>query len=219
MEPLTQVSGVVAPLMQANIDTDVIIRIERLTSGDIDALGRYAFEALRYDDQGQERADFVFNQDAYKRAPILAAGPNFGCGSSREGAVTAIAALGVRCILAESFGDIFYANCFQNGLLPIRLNSAQMDKVAAVAAQAGILTIDLEQQRVILPDGEAFAFEIAALRREALLFGLDDIGLSLRRLPTIRDWQASHRRLRPWIWDLPPGLTALESAPFKHPTA
>jgi 3-isopropylmalate/(R)-2-methylmalate dehydratase small subunit len=161
----------------------------------------------------------VFNQDAYKGAAILAAGPNFGCGSSREGAVTAIAALGVRCILAESFGDIFYANCFQNGLLPVRLSAPQMERVAAAAAEAGVITVDLELRKIILPAGETFDFEIAALRREALLSGLDDIGLSLRRLETIRGWQAVDRYARPWIWDLPPGLSALDIAPFEEMTA
>lgn len=215
MTPFTTLTGRVAPLMLANLDTDVIIRIERLTSGDQEQLGRWAFESIRYDADGAERPDFPLTQPAYRGAPILVAGSNFGCGSSREGAVTAIAGMGIRCVIADSFGDIFYANCFQNGLLPIRLDPVEVGRVAAVAEAKGELTVDLERQAIVLPDGEVLAFAIAAILKEGLLKGLDDIGLSLSELDAIRAWQARDRTNRPWIWDLPSGLTAVTEPSVK----
>jgi len=207
-QPFQPVTGVAAPLLLPNIDTDVIIRIERLTAGGgPEALGPWAFEALRYDAGGSERPEFIFNRPAWRSAPILIAGPNFGCGSSREGAVTAIAAMGVRCIIAESFGDIFYANCFQGGVLPVRLDAAELDRCAEAAATPGAeFAVDLETQTIQPPVGAPIVFEIAALKREALLLGLDDIGLSLRDGDLIRAWQAKDRAARPWVWSLPPGL-------------
>lgn len=209
MTPFTTLTGRVASLLLANVDTDVIIRIERLTSGDQDQLGQWAFESIRYDADGVERADFPLTKAAYRGAPFLVAGSNFGCGSSREGAVTAIAGMGIRCLIADSFGDIFYANCFQNGLLPIRVDAVGIARIAAVADANGELTVDLEREAIVLPDGEVIAFAIAAIRREGLLKGLDDIGLSLSELDAIRAWQARDRTDRPWIWELPPGLTAV----------
>lgn len=218
MTPFTTLTGRVAPLLLANVDTDVIIRIERLTSGDQDQLGRWAFESIRYDVDGAERPDFALTQPAYRGAPILIAGSNFGCGSSREGAVTAIAGMGIRCIIADSFGDIFYANCFQNGLLPIRLDAPDIARIAGVAEANSALTVDLERQAIVLPDGEVITFAIAGIRKEGLLKGLDDIGLSLSELDSIRAWQARDRTDRPWIWDLPPGLTAVtEHSPKDSP--
>ncbi len=219
MTPFTTLTGRVAPLMLANVDTDVIIRIERLTSGDQDQLGRWAFESIRYDEHGDERAEFPLTQPAYCGAPILVAGSNFGCGSSREGAVTAIAGMGVRCIIADSFGDIFYANCFQNGLLPLRLETAEVARVASVAEANGEATVDLERQTIVLPEGEIITFAIAGIRREGLLKGLDDIGLSLSELDAIRAWQTRDQTDRPWIWDLPPGLTAVTELSAKDAPA
>jgi 3-isopropylmalate/(R)-2-methylmalate dehydratase small subunit len=199
MQAFTTLTARAAPLPQANIDTDVIIRIERLTGGDPAGLGQWAFEALRYRPDGSENPDFVLNQPVYRGASILIAGPNFGCGSSREGAVTALMGLGLRCVIAESFGDIFYSNCCQNGLLPIRLTQAE---VAALAAQtaAGDFTVDLVARRVTAPDGTAFAFSIDPLRRAALIEGLDELGLTLKQMDHIRAWQAEDRRDRPWVW-------------------
>jgi 3-isopropylmalate/(R)-2-methylmalate dehydratase small subunit len=201
MQSFTRVTGPAAPLLAPNIDTDVIIRIERLTSGEIDKLGYYALEALRYRPDGSENPDFVFNQPKFRGAPILIAGPNFGCGSSREGAVTALMAMGVRCILADSYGDIFYNNCFQNGLLPLRLSEAE---IADLAEQARTLdapfTIDLAEQTLLTPSGASLAFTIDAMRRVALLEGLDDIGQTLKRNDDIRQWQAADRAARPWVW-------------------
>lgn len=208
--PFTTVTGRVAPLMAPNIDTDVIIRIDRLTSGDQSQLGQWAFESLRYDPGGRLHGDFPLDQPKYRSAPILVTGSNFGCGSSREGAVTAIAGMGVRVVIAESFGDIFYANCFQGGLLPIRLESPVVVKIAHVAEAGGELAVDLARERIRLPDSEEIAFSVPAIRREALLKGLDDIGLSLSELDTIHDWQAHDRQTRPWIWELPPRLVTNE---------
>jgi len=203
MQAFTTLTGPAAPLLQANIDTDVIIRIERLTSGARDQLGRYAFEALRYHPDGTENPDFVFNQAKYRGAPILIAGANFGCGSSREGAVQALRAMGVTCVIADSFGDIFYGNCFQNGVLPIRLPAAE---IAALAAESQVsaapVTVDLAQCLVITPLGRQILFTLDTLRRTALLEGLDDIGLTLKQHAEIAAWQATDRAARPWVWHL-----------------
>lgn len=194
-------TGMAAPLLQANIDTDVIIRIERLTQGDRHHLGEYALEALRYLPDGRENPDCILNADKFRGAPFIIAGPNFGCGSSREGAVVALMQMGVTCIMAESFGDIFYGNCFQNGLLPIRLPRTAVEALETEAREDGRpFTVDLRSQIIATPQGERIAFEIEPLRREALLAGLDDIGLTLREAEIIEAWQARDQRERPWIW-------------------
>ena len=199
MQAFTTLTGRAAPLPLANIDTDVIIRIERLTGGDPATLGRFAFEALRYGPEGAENPDFVLNRPLYRGAPILVAGANFGCGSSREGAVTALMGLGVRCVIADSFGDIFYSNCCQNGLLPVRLPAAEVAALVRLAS-AGEVTVDLAARTVTAPDGSAFAFEIDPLRREALMEGLDDLGVTLKQMDQVRAWQADDRHARPWAW-------------------
>jgi 3-isopropylmalate/(R)-2-methylmalate dehydratase small subunit len=201
MTPFTIVSGRAAPLMKTNIDTDVIVRIERLTAGARDNLGRYALEALRYRSDGTENPDFMLNQPKYHKAPILIAGRNFGCGSSREGAVWALMAIGLRCVIAESFGDIFYGNCFQNGLLPIRLSEAVIhDLVEETLASEGTFTVDLERCILTTPTGRRIAFAVDPLRRESLLAGLDDVGLTLKCVDEIESWQATDRLARPWVW-------------------
>lgn len=203
MQPFVTITGAAAPLMQANIDTDVIIRIDRLTGGDPARIGDYALEALRRRPDGSEDPDCVLNRPAYRDAPVLLAGPNFGCGSSRENAVTALMAIGVRCVVAASFGDIFYANCFQNGLLPVRLEEAQVLALAAEAERTpSPFTIDLERRVVTAPSGAEHAFEIEPLRRTLLLEGLDDIALTLRDGDTIAGWQARDQEARPWVWTL-----------------
>jgi len=201
MTPFTTVTGRAAPLMKTNVDTDVIIRIERLTAGKASELGRYALEALRYRTDGSDNPDFVFNQPKYRGAPILIAGKNFGCGSSREGAVWALMGLGVRVVIAESFGDIFYGNCFQNGMLPIR-DSADVvqDLVGESQASDAPFTVDLERSLLTTPSGKAVPFMIDKLRRESLLTGLDDIGLTMKSDGEIAAWQAADRKARPWIW-------------------
>ncbi len=200
MQPFETVTGRAVHLPQANLDTDVIIRIERLTSGQ--PLGPYAFEALRYRPDGSENPDFPFHPPGCRGAPILIAGPNFGCGSSREGAVTALLAMGLRCVIADSFGDIFYGNCFQNGLLPIRLAPAE---IAALAAEAGDLTVDLRAGTITASSGRLVRFELDALRRTALLEGLDEIGLTLKHRAEIMAWQHQDSAARPWVWQLDAG--------------
>lgn len=198
MQPFTSVTGPAAPLPQANIDTDVIIRIERLT-GDAD-LGRYAFEALRYLPDGAPNPSWVFNDPRFAKAPILIAGRNFGCGSSREGAVTALMAMGLRCVIAPGFGDIFFANCFRNGLLPIALPEAVVETLAA-EADGRDFTVDLRAQSVRAPSGEIIPFSVDPLQRDGLLEGLDEIGLTLKEESGIAAWQAADRATRPWVWE------------------
>ena len=197
MQPFVTVTGAAAPLLQTNIDTDVIIRIERLTEGA--DLGRYALEAMRYLPDGSFNPNCMLNEPLFRKAPILLAGRNFGCGSSREGAVTALMAMGVRCVIAPSFGDIFHANCFRNGLLPIELSESAIKKLAA-QSRDGDFTVDLTQQVIVAPSREITTFSIDALQRDALLEGLDEIGLTLKSTDEIEAWQNADRINRPWVW-------------------
>jgi 3-isopropylmalate/(R)-2-methylmalate dehydratase small subunit len=200
MQAFTTLQGPAAALLQPNIDTDVIIRIERLASLERDALGAYALEALRYRADGSEDPDFVLNRAPFRDAPILITGPNFGCGSSREGAVWALLARGIRCVIGESFGDIFFANCFQNGVLALRQPSETVARIAMLAAGGAPLTVDLVSQRLVLSTGEKISFEVDPMRRDALLEGLDDIGQTLKRGEAIAAWQQHDRQTRPWVW-------------------
>jgi 3-isopropylmalate/(R)-2-methylmalate dehydratase small subunit len=208
MTPFTCVAGAAVPLMRANVDTDVIIRIERLTSFQRDQLGPYAFEALRLRADGSEDPACVLNQPPFRRAPVLLAGENFGCGSSREGAVWALMGMGVRCVIAPSFGDIFFNNCFQNGVLPLRLPIAQVEALAAQCAGGAAMKVDLQARTITAPDGRVSPFEIDSLRREALLHGLDDIGLTLKDDALIHAWQQADRARRPWAWPAAQGAAA-----------
>ena len=202
MQPLTQISGPAAPLMESNVNTDVIVRIERLSDFERDQLEPYAFETWRYGPDGAENPDFVLNRPPWRGAPILLAGQNFGCGSSREGAVHALNCIGVRVVIAPSFGGIFRNNCFQNGTLPVVLPEETVEALAEIArAQPEApFTVDLERQVVVPPNGAPIPFRIDGLRRQALLKGLDDLGLTAERLPEIADYQARDRQARPWIW-------------------
>jgi 3-isopropylmalate/(R)-2-methylmalate dehydratase small subunit len=200
VQAFTIVRGPVAALLRPNIDTDVIVRIERLTSVARDALGPYAFEALRFRADGSEDPDFVLNLPPFRDAPILLSGPNFGCGSSREGAVWALLARGIRCVIAESFGDIFFANCFQSGMLPLRLPGEALARIVQLTADGSPLSVDLSAQHIVLPGGDTVAFEVDPMRREALLEGLDDITQTLKRIDAIAAWQARDREARPWVW-------------------
>lgn len=200
MHPFTVVTGAAVPLLRANVDTDVIIRIERLTGLQAGQLGPYALEALRYRSDGSEDPDCVLNRPVFRGAPILLAGPNFGCGSSREGAVVALMEMGVRCVIAPSFGDIFFNNCFQNGMLPIALPQTEVERLAAQCAHGEPLRVDLVAKAITGPDGRAIPFDIAPMRREALIHGLDDIGLTLKDDASIRRWQSEDRGRRPWVW-------------------
>lgn len=209
MDKFTQLKAIAAPLLRENVDTDIIIRIERLVGATFrNELGRYAFEAWRLRPDGTEDPDFVLNREPYRSAQILLALDNFGCGSSREGAVWALKQRGFRAVLAPSFGDIFFNNCYQNGVLPVIMpNSAVQALARQVEADPGrkLVTVDLVRQVVVAPDGGETAFAIDRLRREALLDGLDDIGLTLKRESEIAAFQAQDRARRRWIWAVETG--------------
>jgi len=198
--PFTTVTGAAIPLLRANVDTDVIIRIERMTALPPEDWGRWALEPLRYRTAGSEDPESVLNQRAFRGAPVLLAGPNFGCGSSREPAVVALQGMGIRCIVAPSFGDIFVSNCFQNGLLPVHLELPHIEVRAARSAEGKQVTVDLLRCVIGAGGGTEFRFEVESSRREALLHGLDDIGLTLHDEPLIAAWQHAYRTRRPWAW-------------------
>jgi 3-isopropylmalate/(R)-2-methylmalate dehydratase small subunit len=201
MEPFVTLTSVGAPLRRPNVDTDVIIRIERLARFRRNELGPWAFESLRYLADGSENPDFVLNRPGYRDARILVGGENFGCGSSREDAVWAIAAAGLRAVLAPSFGDIFYGNCFQNGVLPIRLPAATIDGLMdALEKQPEALTIDLPSQIVTTAGGTVIPFEIEPLRKRMLVEGLDEIGLTLTRVAELEAFETRDRAARPWLY-------------------
>ena len=201
MKPLNIVSGIAAPLPLANVDTDVIVRIERVAQFGPGELGKYAMEMLRYCDDGSENPDFVLNRAPFRQAEILVAGENFGCGSSREHAVWALADFGFRVVIAPSFGDIFFSNCFQNGVLPIRLAPAEIAQVfASITPQDARLTVELEAQQVVLNNGQSLPFEVEAYRKSMLLQGLDEIGLTLTRVAEIEAAEAADRQKRPWLY-------------------
>lgn len=199
--------GVAAPIRRDNIDTDIIAPMQHLLSVPLAKLGSYAFGPIRYRPDGSEDPSFVLNQDSYRHASILVCGRNFGGGSSREAAVTAIAQLGVRVIIAPSFGDIFYGNCFKNGLLPVRLAesgmSLLMDRVEQLAG-AKEIEVDLVAQRIAVPGLAPIGFEVEPGLRQRLLTGEDEIALTLRYKAEILAYQDHDRRARPWIWDFAP---------------
>jgi 3-isopropylmalate/(R)-2-methylmalate dehydratase small subunit len=202
-QPFTRLSAIAAPVMRSNIDTDVIIRIDRIVGNAVRGhLGKWAFGALRYLPDGSENPEFILNREPYRQAEILVTGPNFGCGSSREAAVWSLQEMGIRAIVGSGFGDIFYANCFQNGILPIVVDKEIADGLAAEVEStqgAGHIGVDLEAQTVTSPSGKRHRFEIDPRRRAGLLEGLDEVELTLRRDHEIRAFQAADRVERPWI--------------------
>ncbi len=202
MEPLSIVRAVAAPLMQPNIDTDRIIRIERVAGVARDKLGPYMLEQMRFRADGSENPDCILNRDPWRGAKILVAGQNFGCGSSREDAVWAIAGYGVRVVIAPSFGDIFFSNCFQNGVLPIRLGESIVEDIAAEVASAGSaeLTVDLPAQVVNTAGGGSYAFDIEPRRKQMLIEGADEIGMTLKLDAKIAAFQRADRQQRPWLY-------------------
>ncbi|MDO9435397.1 3-isopropylmalate dehydratase small subunit [Hydrogenophaga sp.] len=200
MQAFTRVHGLAVPFVRPNVDTDTIVRIERLTSLPKHQLGPYAFESLRYLPDASLDPACVLNAPRFLNAPFLLAGDNFGCGSSREGAVWALMCLGVRAVLAPSYGDIFFSNCFQNGVLPIRLPIDRVQALAAHSADGSPLTVDLSDQTIRSDVGAVETFDVDPTRREALLNGLDDIGLTMRDDALIRTWQARDRTERSWAW-------------------
>jgi len=202
-KPFDKLSAIAAPIMRGNIDTDVIIRIERLVGNSIrGTLGKWAFGSLRYLPNGAENPEFILNREPYRSAEVLITGPNFGCGSSREGAVWSLQEMGIRAIIGPGFGDIFFANCFQNGILPIVVDKQIVDGLAMEVEHsqgAGRVSIDLEEQTITSPTGKVHRFEIDPRRRAGLLKGLDEIALTLQRDAEIRAFQATDREARPWI--------------------
>jgi 3-isopropylmalate dehydrogenase len=202
MDKFIRVTAAAVPLLRANIDTEVVIRIDRLIGHKRGELGRFAFEAWRYDPDGRENPAFSLNQDKYRRSKILVAGDNFGCGSSREAAAWALIDFGFRCVIAPSFGDIFAQNCFQNGVLCIALPEDKVEQIAAELAAAADprVTVDLETQTIATPSGAIIRFDIDGERRLALLEGLDEISLTLKMSDTIDAYRRNDRRERPWIY-------------------
>ena len=202
-KPFDKLDAIAAPIMRGNIDTDVIIRIERLVGNSIrGTLGKWAFGSLRYLPDGSENPAFILNREPYRNAEVLITGPNFGCGSSREGAVWSLQEMGIRAIIGSGFGDIFFANCFQNGILPIMVDKQIVDALAMEVEHsqgAGRVGIDLEEQTITSPTGKVHRFEIDPRRRAGLLKGLDEIALTLQRDAEIRAFQAADRTERPWI--------------------
>lgn len=202
MDKFTKLSAVAAPLPMVNVDTDMIIPQKHLKTIKRTGLGIYAFSNIRYHDDGSEREDFILNQSAYRKAEILITGENFGCGSSREHAPWALKDFGIKCIIAPSFADIFYGNCFKNGILPIKLPQETIDLLMDDASRGAnaIITVDLEAQEISGPDGGAVSFEVDPYRRHCLLNGLDDIGLTLEKKDSIRDYEARKRLSQPWLF-------------------
>lgn len=212
MKKFTSHTGITAPLDRANVDTDMIIPKQFLKSIKRSGFGPNLFDELRYMDEGQPdqdcsgrllNPDFVLNQARYQGASIMLARENFGCGSSREHAPWALDDFGIRCVIAPSFADIFYNNCFKNGLLPIVLDEAQVDQLfKEVEAEQGYqLTVDLERQVVVTPSGNEFAFDVDAFRKHCLLNGLDDIGLTLQQADDIKAYETRRRQEAPWLFD------------------
>ncbi len=200
MEKVDVVTGAAAPLLRDNVDTDVIIRIERMTGTSKQSMGQWALEALRFLPDGSPDPNCVLNQPAFAHAPILLAGANFGCGSSREAAVWALLGAGIRCVVAPSFSEIFAGNCFQNGLLPVILPEKTLLHLAELCEGGAPLSVDLERQSVTAPDGDVFRFEIDERRRTALLGGLDEIAQTVLLAGEIQKFQRQDRLDRPWIW-------------------
>ena len=201
MENFTTLTGVPAPLPMINVDTDMIIPKQFLKTIKRTGLGKNLFHEMRYDENGNENPEFVLNKAAYRRASILIAGDNFGCGSSREHAPWALLDFGIRCIVAPSFADIFYNNCFKNGILPIRLPQDDIDKLLDDASRGSnaTLTIDLENQTITGPDGGEITFDIDSFRKKCLLEGLDDIGLTMARADKIAAYEERAQTARPWL--------------------
>ena len=201
MEKFTKLTGVAAPLPLINVDTDMIIPKQFLKTIQRSGLGKNLFDEMRYDQDGNEIPDFVLNQPAYRQAQILVTGENFGCGSSREHAPWALLDFGIRCVVAPSFADIFFNNCFKNGILPIALPQEDVDKLMDDAERGAnaTVTVDLENQVITGPDGGSIPFEVDAFRKHCLLNGLDDIGLTMEKAEAIDAFEAKQAGSAPWL--------------------
>jgi 3-isopropylmalate/(R)-2-methylmalate dehydratase small subunit len=202
MKAYTVCEAIAAPLLMDNIDTDMIVRIERIAQLVRGQFAPYAFEMMRYDADGKENAGFILNRPPFRQAQILLAGANFGCGSSREMAVWALDEFGIRCVIAQSFGDIFYNNCLQNGLLPVRLAGEQIARLATVASTGQAIAVDLRDCRIRAAGLEQMAFDFPAERRLAFLEGLDEIAQTMKLQEQIRAFQQRDQREHPWAYNL-----------------
>ncbi len=206
MKPFTTLEGVAASLLQDNIDTDVIVRIERISRLVRGQFAPWAFEVLRYrsngsdGNDGSENPDFVLNRAPFRQAQILLAGANFGCGSSREMAVWSLEEFGIRCIIAPSFGDIFFGNCLQNGVLPITLARPQIEALSAATAGGALLKVDLQARTVSTDATGTIDFSLADTQRDALLSGLDEVDQTLTHAALIAEFQQQDRQRRPWVY-------------------
>ena len=200
MDKFTTLEGVAAPLKMINVDTDMIIPKQYLKTIKRTGLGKGLFSELRYRDDGSENPDFVLNKPAYRNAKILVADDNFGCGSSREHAPWALLDFGIRCVISTSFGDIFYNNCFKNGILPIRVTPDQLEKLFDDAERGAnaTLSIDLSKQEIRGPDGGVVHFDIDPYKKHCMLNGLDGIGLTMEKAPKIAAFESRNQAERPW---------------------
>lgn len=201
MDKFTTLTSVAAPMPIVNVDTDMIIPKDYLKTIKRTGLGKGLFAEMRYNEDGSENPDFVLNQPAYRKAHILVAGDNFGCGSSREHAPWALLDFGIRCVISTSFADIFYNNCFKNGILPIKVSAEELEKLMDDARRGAnaTLTVDLEAQTIKGPDGGTIAFDIDADRKHRLLNGIDDIGETMQKAPAIDAFEKKLAEDRPWV--------------------
>ncbi len=202
MQAFTKLTGIAAPLPKANVDTDQIIPARFLKSISRLGFGKNLFANFRYKEDGKENPDFVLNQEPYRKAEILIAFENFGCGSSREHAPWALLDFGIRCVIAPDFADIFHNNCFKNGVLPVRLPREICEKLMEDAKMGGNarISVDLERQVVVRPNGEEIPFQIDPLRRHLMLNGLDDIGQTMQHAPAIDSFESRQRAAQPWLY-------------------
>ena len=201
MQKFTRLTSVAAPLPIINIDTDMIIPKDYLKTIKRTGLGKGLFAEMRFKEDGSENPDFVLNQPAYSKAEILVAGDNFGCGSSREHAPWALLDFGVKCVISTSFADIFYNNCFKNGILPVKVSDEELEKLMDDAKRGAnaTLTVDLEAQTISGPDGGTIHFDIDPDRKHRLLNGIDDIGETLEKASSIDAFEARMKEQRPWV--------------------
>ena len=201
MEKFTIVSGVAAPMPLVNIDTDMIIPKQFLKTIKRSGLGINLFDEMRYNQDGSEISEFVLNQTAYRNAEIIIAGENFGCGSSREHAPWALKDFGISVVISESFADIFYSNCFKNGILPIKLSKEAIEVLMDDASKGenARISVDLEEQTVSATDGTIFKFEVDAFKKHCLLNGLDDIGLTYQKIEAVDQFEKKQAKITPWL--------------------
>jgi len=201
MQKFTQLTGVAAPMDMVNIDTDMIIPKQFLKTIKRTGLGKNLFSDMRYNPDGSEKLDFILNKPAYRKAEILVAGDNFGCGSSREHAPWALLDYGIRCVISTSFADIFYNNCFKNGILPIKLPRETVEKLLDDASRGAnaVITVDLEKGEIRGPDGGCVKFDIDPFRKHLLLNGLDDVGLTMEKKEKISSFEEKQKLSQPWL--------------------